>query len=130
VLSPAKIHVYDSANKGLDIQVPSTPIAVGNLDFSVVDVERVLISKELSSTLNDSKKGPTDLVSGVYEGGLKLWEGSLDLVKYLNKHRDILRVEHKKKKRRGKGGGGGKKRGRRSTSSPLRCLELGECLSA
>ena len=25
----------------------------------------------------------TDLVPGVYEGGLKLWEGALDLVSYL-----------------------------------------------
>ena len=43
------------------------------------------------NTINDVNKkalhfldAPSDLVPGVYEGGLKTWECSLDLVEYLH----------------------------------------------
>jgi hypothetical protein len=31
---------------------------------------------------------PSDLISGVYEGGLKTWECSLDLVRFLHARQD------------------------------------------
>ncbi|GLB39344.1 putative protein-histidine N-methyltransferase activity [Lyophyllum shimeji] len=35
-------------------------------------------------------EAPSDLVPGVYEGGLKTWEGSVDLAGYLAGHVDVL----------------------------------------
>ena len=32
---------------------------------------------------------PSDLIPGIYEGGLKTWECSLDLVDYLDQIRDM-----------------------------------------
>lgn len=81
----------------------------------------------------------TDLVTGVYEGGLRVWEGSLDLVRYLDAHKDtvLFTQDHQdmkkkkkgaKKNKKGKGRGGGKRsdggNGARSLPS-LRCLDLG-----
>jgi len=35
--------------------------------------------------------GRPNKVPGVYEGGLRVWEGSLDLVRYLDAHRNRVR---------------------------------------
>ena len=56
-------------------------------------------------------------VSGVYEGGFRVWEASIDLVKYMAAHREVLRLDAKKK--------GAKGKGKKSDNRPLRCLELG-----
>lgn len=42
---------------------------------------------------------PSDLISGVYEGGLKTWECSLDLVSYLDRLGDSFPDEHLRGKR-------------------------------
>jgi len=84
----------------------------------------------------------TDLVTGVYEGGLRVWEGSLDLVRYLDAHKDTVLLtqdqdrkkkkcakKNKKGKSRGgggrKGGGSGGGNGSGQNLPPLRCLDLG-----
>ena len=36
----------------------------------------------------------TDIIPGTYEGGLKLWECSLDLCRYIWKQRDHLKIEY------------------------------------
>ncbi|RKP39080.1 hypothetical protein BJ085DRAFT_18207 [Dimargaris cristalligena] len=38
----------------------------------------------------------TDLIKGVYEGGMKTWECSVDLVNYLAEHWESLQLENKK----------------------------------
>jgi len=43
------------------------------------------LQKTLGGKHNDS-----DLVSGVYEGGLKIWECSIDLVHFICKHPDTF----------------------------------------
>ncbi|KAI3980908.1 hypothetical protein MKX01_025473 [Papaver californicum] len=52
-----------------------------NFDF---DDEAVTLHKGRVSTHEVFKLSNSDLVPGKYEGGLKLWEGSLDLVKALH----------------------------------------------
>lgn len=39
---------------------------------------------------------PSDLLPGVYEGGLKTWECSLDLVEYLESKRPFSRYSGKR----------------------------------
>lgn len=58
--------------------------------------------KEVISMLNLS--GNTDLIKGVYEGGFKTWECSIDMVQYLSglpedqiSNKKILEVKKKKK---------------------------------
>lgn len=53
--------------------------AVGSVDAHIIDAP--LVSKEKALEFLDA---PSDLVPGVYEGGLKTWECSLDLVEYLH----------------------------------------------
>uniref|UniRef100_A0A0A9FT43 protein-histidine N-methyltransferase n=1 Tax=Arundo donax TaxID=35708 RepID=A0A0A9FT43_ARUDO len=60
-----------------------SPIAAASLEPVVVD-ESLLIYKGRVSTSDVFGVKNSDLVPGKYEGGLKLWEGSLDLVKTLN----------------------------------------------
>mmetsp|Transcript_3443 Transcript_3443/g.5730 ORF Transcript_3443/g.5730 Transcript_3443/m.5730 type:complete len:379 (+) Transcript_3443:40-1176(+) len=40
---------------------------------------------------NELEKQGTDIIPGTYEGGLKVWECSLDLCRYLSDHRDTLK---------------------------------------
>jgi predicted nicotinamide N-methyase len=40
---------------------------------------------------NELEKQGTDIIPGTYEGGLKVWECSLDLCRYIVKHRDTLK---------------------------------------
>ena len=42
----------------------------------------------MSQTDDEFLDAPSDLVPGVYEGGLKTWECSLDLVNYLDEIKD------------------------------------------
>ena len=96
-----------------------------------MDPERQALPEEFVAKL-DLASGPTDLVKGVYEGGLKVWEGSLDLVAHLDRNRNRL-LQPKATGYGGLGGGGkkgrgaGKKKGRTAAASSerLRCLELG-----
>jgi len=47
-------------------------------------VSKNLISRDYSGDLTPALNNSTDLVSGVYEGGLKIWECSEDLVEFLH----------------------------------------------
>ncbi|XP_006661157.1 histidine protein methyltransferase 1 homolog [Oryza brachyantha] len=73
-----------------------SPVTAGELEPVVVD-DSLSIYKGRASTSDVFGVKNSDLVPGKYEGGLKLWEGSLDLVKTLNS--DIkegrLLIEHK-----------------------------------
>ncbi|KAF7061454.1 hypothetical protein CFC21_068148 [Triticum aestivum] len=60
-----------------------SPVAAGNLEPVVVD-DSLSIYKGRVNTSDVLGVKNSDLVPGKYEGGLKLWEGSLDLVKTLN----------------------------------------------
>ncbi|XP_039794928.1 histidine protein methyltransferase 1 homolog isoform X2 [Panicum virgatum] len=60
-----------------------SPVASASLDPVVVD-DSLTIYKGRVSTSDVFGVKDSDLVPGKYEGGLKLWEGSLDLVKALN----------------------------------------------
>jgi len=52
-----------------------------NSETVVINMKSSLYSGDLTPALEDS----TDLVTGVYEGGLKIWECSEDLVRFLSK---------------------------------------------
>ena len=71
------------------------------LAYKVDSTLRLLESQETlrflqinnDSGLQDTLKGQQsdfDLVSGVYEGGLKIWECSLDLVDYVFANRSLV----------------------------------------
>ncbi|XP_024310838.1 histidine protein methyltransferase 1 homolog isoform X1 [Brachypodium distachyon] len=60
-----------------------SPVTGGNLEPVVVD-DSLSIYKGRVNTCDVFGVKNSDLVPGKYEGGLKLWEGSLDLVKTLN----------------------------------------------
>ncbi|RCV11420.1 hypothetical protein SETIT_2G184100v2 [Setaria italica] len=60
-----------------------SPVAADRLEPVVVD-DSLSIYKGRVSTSDVFGVKDSDLVPGKYEGGLKLWEGSLDLVKALN----------------------------------------------
>ncbi|CAN6210503.1 unnamed protein product [Urochloa humidicola] len=60
-----------------------SPVAAASLDPVVVD-DSLTIYKGRVSTSDVFGVKDSDLVPGKYEGGLKLWEGSLDLMKALN----------------------------------------------
>nr|CAB3456884.1 unnamed protein product [Digitaria exilis] len=60
-----------------------SPIATARLEPVVVD-DSLTIYKGRVSTSDVFGVKDSDLMPGKYEGGLKLWEGSLDLVKALN----------------------------------------------
>ncbi|CAN6195667.1 unnamed protein product [Urochloa humidicola] len=60
-----------------------SPVAAASLDPVVVD-GCLTIYKGRVSTSDVFGVKDSDLVPGKYEGGLKLWEGSLDLMKALN----------------------------------------------
>jgi len=60
-----------------------SPVASASMEPVVVD-DSLTIYKGRVSTSDVFGVTDSDLVPGKYEGGLKLWEGSLDLVKVLN----------------------------------------------
>ncbi|KAL1219575.1 hypothetical protein V5N11_029249 [Cardamine amara subsp. amara] len=69
---------------------PPPPIEVFSSEASSIAVDKVTIGeitllKGRVSTKEVFGLPNSDLVPGVYEGGLKLWEGSIDLVKALEK---------------------------------------------
>ena len=35
-----------------------------------------------------------DIIPGVYEGGLKVWECTIDLLKYIVSHSDLIKNKH------------------------------------
>jgi hypothetical protein len=49
-------------------------------------------AEKYEGALTPALEGGTDLVPAQYEGGLKIWECSEDLVRY--QHTSLLRVSH------------------------------------
>mmetsp|Transcript_84321 Transcript_84321/g.163777 ORF Transcript_84321/g.163777 Transcript_84321/m.163777 type:complete len:617 (-) Transcript_84321:191-2041(-) len=123
-LPPARILVLDDPENEVDMKFPSEELLVykrtstdgatkksNPLVFQRIDEERVGLSPPLAKALLTAK-GPSDLITGVYEGGLRVWEGSIDLVAYLDTHRArLLQTEASGRKSRGKKGGKNKKKG-------------------
>lgn len=54
-----------------------------------------LKNKELQNVLNTAEKEHSDLVTGKYEGGLKIWECTYDLLQYLMHNKDIIEFQDK-----------------------------------
>ena len=90
-LVPGQRLLLDESQPSLDIRVPTVPLIVPLADeakkeFIKVDEERAEIGQQLMDILfDDDSRTQTDLVPGRYEGGLKVWEASLDLVRYLHR---------------------------------------------
>ncbi len=108
------LHLNDPA-QSIDARFPSNSfelrgrgLSAKNIIFHTIDPDRIELPAELRDLLEGD--GVTDLVKGVYEGGFKIWEGSLDLVRYLDTHRSELNLTDKLKRR---GKSGKKKRGSR-----------------
>ncbi|XP_009625430.1 uncharacterized protein LOC107783878 [Nicotiana tabacum] len=77
-------------NKPLPPPPPSVEVlssqVISNVEFNVepINLDGLALLKGRVSTKEVFGLSNSDLVPGKYEGGLKLWEGSLDLVKTLN----------------------------------------------
>jgi hypothetical protein len=54
-----------------------------SLSILYYDYELSEFSQVTKSSESD-KTGSSDIISGVYEGGLKIWEGSIILIQYLS----------------------------------------------
>lgn len=106
--SQAKVLNLNDPKQSIDARFPSNTfelrgrgLSAKNISFHTIDPDRIELPVELRDLLEGD--GVTDLVKGVYEGGFKIWEGSLDLVRYLDAHRSELNLVEKNK-RRGKTG--------------------------
>ena len=115
--------------KIVDMNVPSFETVVrchgsaaeNAIKFLCVDPDRVDLSDNLVSALSDtpsssSSGSTTDLIPGVYEGGLRVWEASVDLVKYMMTHPEVLAISTSN---------GLGSRDERQASRSKQCLELG-----
>jgi len=66
---------------------PKCIIQTADLSFQLVDckhVEHVLGSDQAEGDVQSAIKLKSDVIKGVYEGGLKIWECTLDLISYLD----------------------------------------------
>lgn len=63
------------------ISIKNTQVILARREL--FDVKLQLISNELEKETVKYADSPSDLIRGVYEGGLKTWECSLDLASYL-----------------------------------------------
>lgn len=111
-LVPGKRLVLDSdSDTSLEMKVPSSKLVIrlssaapsdaqegGGVEgtelreFIKVDEERAAIGDHLLNLLyDDDTQTHKDLVPRQYEGGLKVWEASLDLVRYLHRMKTIQR---------------------------------------
>ena len=126
---PARLLVLDDPQKIVDMNVPSFETVVrchgsaaeNAIKFLCADPDRVDLSDNLVSALSDtpsssSSGSTTDLIPGVYEGGLRVWEASVDLVKYMMTHPEVLAISTPN---------GLGSRNERQASRPKQCLELG-----
>ena len=88
---PGQRLLLDKDGADLKMSVPSDSFVVRLSDgtsksFLKIDEERAHIGDELLNLLvDDDTKTQKDLVPRKYEGGLKVWEASVDLVKHLHK---------------------------------------------
>ncbi len=139
-LVPGKRLLLD-VSESIDMTVPSVELVLGLGDgtekrFVKIDEDRVPVDEELAALLFDEETlTEKDLVPRKYEGGLKVWEASLDLVRYL--HRLLTTGNHPLFCAAGEGSACGGEGGaisaahaadaaaRRSGGPALRVLELG-----
>ena len=99
--TPASVLPLDDQNESVDVRFPSMPLLVpllgdegGALSFTRVDENRTKLSDDLVRAVEEAAGGKdTDLIPDVYEGGLKVWECSLDLVAHLHQQRRELGLE-------------------------------------
>jgi SAM-dependent methyltransferase len=85
-LRPAKQHILSQEHIS---KLQSTILSQSKIDtisFGEIELKKVTLQDNSFSSIdcefvNDLKK--TDLISGLYEGGFKLWECSIDVIRYL-----------------------------------------------
>ncbi|EQC39760.1 hypothetical protein SDRG_03186 [Saprolegnia diclina VS20] len=78
---PAKLHTESSLQVCDDYFMPVT---VGGADLAVVNQQHPLFVQNTGAL--QKLLTTHDLETGVYEGGFKLWECSIDLIEYLQQH--------------------------------------------
>jgi len=68
---------------------PKCNIQIANSTFQLIDckhVEQILGTEQVESDVNAAIKLNSDVIKGVYEGGLKVWECTSDLISYLDQN--------------------------------------------
>ncbi|KAF8646923.1 hypothetical protein AX16_007015 [Volvariella volvacea WC 439] len=83
--SPLVVRVAQAGNEK-DIVIPRRDLFDARFQLIADDEQEEGDGEKLKADLEDALKfieTPSDLVPGVYEGGLKTWECSVDLVEYL-----------------------------------------------
>ena len=108
--------IYDEVNiiDGVDIHVASSEEGQNNADNSLRRVDLTRSSFSNSASRDEILESSNDLVPGVYEGGLKVWESSVDLVRYMHDDKESALPWMVS---------GAVETGNAAT--PIRCLELG-----
>ena len=103
--------LLDLDSSGVDTKFASTfsTVPSTSITFNRIDPERIVLPEEFVAAMTSSVS-TSDLVPGVYEGGLRVWEGSLDLVAHMATHPELLRSGTRRRRKRPR---------------PRRCLELG-----
>ncbi|KAI8792831.1 histidine protein methyltransferase 1 isoform X1 [Biomphalaria glabrata] len=104
LISLPAVEVTDFYNSSVISKLPFKTLTFGEHFFQIVNtkcIEKELLNQEdaiqSSKTVLDAINAHSDLVPGTYEGGLKIWECGIDLVKYLSssESRHILEVKGK-----------------------------------
>ncbi|OQR89230.1 hypothetical protein THRCLA_09844 [Thraustotheca clavata] len=83
----AKLHVDTPIQVGEDYFLP---VDIDGHEMAIVNQTNPLFIQNVGALhkLLDT----SDLENGVYEGGFKLWECSIDLIKYLQQHQDTIPI--------------------------------------
>lgn len=69
-------------------------LKVGKYLLSYICNDEIQNFSKSTNEIDILMKSQSDLIPGVYEGGLKIWECTLDLINYLNKY-DIIKEDMK-----------------------------------
>eukprot|EP00117_Sycon_ciliatum_P040293 scpid85708/ scgid29631/ Histidine protein methyltransferase 1 homolog; Arsenic-transactivated protein 2; Methyltransferase-like protein 18 len=73
-----------------DVCIRHVESASAQADIQVLDASRESDSEDKESDCARAISQHSDLIPGVYEGGLKVWECSHDLVDYMHSHKFLL----------------------------------------
>lgn len=90
--------VQDRVDKATQREMVFTEVMADNDGGStkplrVIDLNGKEMLEEGESTGQNNIWRTTDLEDRVYEGGMKVWEGSLDLVRYICQHKSALQLD-------------------------------------
>ena len=67
-------------------------IKFNNFNFNQIDMKSIMKIIETDSNyslIKNVESKHSDLIPGIYEGGLKIWECTIDLLQYLQNHQEI-----------------------------------------